>query len=509
MKNTIFIKDLNIIKLSGETLIKELSFKIEDNNKIALIGQEGNGKSTILNAIYNNCIVTDFAVSGSISDLGTVSFIRQSIDEWNEESVITYLLSNNLQSLNDLDYTQLSLFAKNIKKFKLRSDIIESNPLVKQLSGGEKVKLQFLKHLSGPYDLLLLDEPTNDLDMEAVKFIENFIQNSDKKVVFISHDRMLIDSCATHVLHIEMVNRQTKQVNTFFHGNYTEYVTDKFDKYNEAIHKRQNERTSYRKRKDRLNDIRNKAVGAQNSISRSKPYEAARLKSTVKRSKKMLENNEDTLKTTVDTLESSINISIKESKVNNKEFYHLQNYNHYVGERLLIRDVCFTIYGNEKYVITGSNGCGKSTLIKKIVNDLELQGVNYYYMPQVYSDILDFNKTPLEFLQDDCDNSVSIDEMINVLTSLNIEFDEINMKIQSLSEGQKAKVIIAKLCLKEYDILIIDELTRNLSPLTLDEITPLLSSYNGCILAISHDRYFINDVFTKKICIENEKLKFI
>ncbi len=507
--STTVIKNLNVYRENGSLVIKNLSFKIRENEKIALIGQEGNGKTTILNAIYNNCNVEGFSISGQVFASKNIAYIKQSIDEWSMFTVVEYLVCESIENAYDFDYNKLSVYIRNLERFKLDRRIIDNNPRIDMLSGGEKLKLQFLKTLSEEFDLLLLDEPTNDLDLEGVEFIEDYILNCEKKVVFVSHDRTLIDNCATHILHIEMLNRQTKQVNTFFHGNYSEYIKDKYEKHDKSVHQRQNESRAYRKKQIRLNDIKNKVVSKQNNISRSKPYEAKRLKKMVKSTKRMIENNESTIKTNVDTFESNINIEFKSSDVNNKVLYELNGYDHTVGDsKLLIKDVNITLYGKSKYVIVGNNGCGKSTLVKKIVKDLNSTGVNYFYMPQDYSEVLDFEKTPISFLQEFCGTVVGLEDITNVLTSLNLEYEETVTRIKDLSEGQKSKVIIAILCLKKFDILVIDEITRNLSPLTLDEITLMLKEYNGCILAISHDRYFIDQIFDTVIDIKKGKATY-
>ncbi len=502
----ITIKNLSI-KRGLSNLVENLIFKLNSGDRLAIIGEEGNGKSTLLDILYNNGIdLNALSHKGEIFTVGTIGYVRQSSDDWKQFSAYDFLMNNNK---DNLDYDNIQFIGdiyKNLSLFNIDEKVVDNNERLSTLSGGEKTKLRLVKEFSKACDIILLDEPTNDLDIKTIELLEDLVNNFEGIIIFVTHDISFIKSCANKILHIELLNRQNKPKATFYEGTYNDYVKEKMDSYEKSVHQARNERVKYLKHKHKLNDMYNRATSALKKISRSAPAKARLLKKTVKRTKKMIEQNERNLKTEVDTLESHINIRFINSDFPSKSIYSLNNFDLKVENRVLINNVELELFTNEKYVIVGENGCGKTTLLKKIIADLANTEIKYFYMPQKYQEILTVDQSALEFMQSKTKQTITNDEIMNVLTSMKLDYDEINGPINNLSEGQKAKVIMSLLCLEKHDLIILDELTRNISPLSLEAIIELLKHYQGTILAVSHDRYFIDEVFNKKIVIENKEL---
>lgn len=490
-------------------LITDLSFSLGKGDRLALIGEEGNGKSTLLNLIYNYAnnipVVCDY--DGDIFIEGSISRVTQTINDWFEYTVLDYIFNEDKENLSYEHTEHIDYFYRHLTEFNLNKKMFDDNVQLKYLSGGELMKLKLLKLFSKGSEIIILDEPTNDLDTATIELLEKLIINYDGIVIFATHDISLIKNCSNKILHIEIVNRKNKPKATLYSGSYDEYIGKIKDEFEKKTHQQRNERKEYLKNKDRLNDIYNKSVSALKSVSRSDPHKARVLKKTVKRTKKMIEQNEDVVKTKVDTPENAINIIFKDSSKSANIVYHLDGYNLYINDRLLIKDIKMNLMAGEKYVIMGNNGCGKTTLVKKVIDDLNQSGANYFYLPQKYNEVLKGSHSAFDFVKNNTEIDITNDEINNVLTSMGLNFDEINNSILNLSEGQKVKLILTLIMIKDYDILILDELTRNVSPLNLEVIIEALTNYKGCILAVSHDRYYISKVFDKKIIVEDLELK--
>ncbi len=501
----IVVKNLSIQR-GLYTLIQDLSFELNAGDRLAIIGEEGNGKSTLLEFLYNSGeTLSDFNFSGKIFRDGEIGYVRQATDVWRDYFVYDFLVNDSIDSMFYSDVGIMNQVYKNLSSFNLNKKVLDSK--IGVLSGGEFMKLKLLKEFSKDLDIILLDEPTNDLDIQTIEVLEQFVKDFSGVIVFVSHDINFIKNCANRILHIELLNRQNTPKATFYEGSYDDYVSSKLKSYEKSVHQARNERVAYLKHKDKLNNINNKAVAALKSVSRSNPHKAKVLKKTVKRTKKMIEQNERTVKTKVDTLESQININFLNSDVHAVSLYSLNDYCLEIDGKVLIENINIELLTNNKYVIVGENGCGKTTLIKKVAEDLKEQKINYFYLAQKYEEVLNVDKSAFEFIHLNTGVMVSDDEINNVLTSMNLDYEEINSPLYSLSEGQKAKVILSLLSLKSYDIIILDELTRNISPLSMEVVVKLLKEYHGTILAISHDRYFIEEVFNKIVCVENKQIR--
>ena len=505
------ISNLSIETLKGRKLIDNLSFTLNPGDKMAVIGEEGNGKSTLLKAIYDSSIIADYcSVKGTIDkSKEVIGYLEQKLaPEWHDVRIEDYFLKDTPDG--ECDYSKYELFNKikrKMKEFGFSEDIFNGDKIVGNLSGGEQVKLQLVKILVNEPTCLFLDEPTNDLDINTLVWLEDFIQKYEKPLMFISHDEMLLENCANRILHIEQLIRKSKPKHTISGCGYQEYVSTRQDWIKKQTQIAYSERRERDKKEEILRQIKQKV---ENSLNASKKDPSngrivAKKMANIKAQERKLDEEE---MTEIPDVEEAINMIIdpKLTIPSQKQVlnYHLDELR--AGEKHLADNVDLKIYGPERIAIIGNNGCGKSTLIKKLVPELRsVGGLRVGYFSQNYFESMDYKKTPVEEL------NLSNGE-VNARTLLGcLKFtpEEMEHAIEDLSEGQKAKILLMKLIVENNNVLVLDEPTRNLSPLSNPVIRRMLNSYRGAIITVSHDRRFISDVCDKVYELTPKGLKAV
>lgn len=487
-------------------IVKKFTFVLHPNEKIAIIGEEGNGKSTLLKAIVNRSLVETYAeVSGKINTDGLhIGYLEQSLDSnWNNEPVINYFLKPS--PFEEIDYDNYNLISdmySYIAKFGLRENILDDEELIGHLSGGEKVKLQLVKILCHKPDVLLLDEPTNDIDIETLEWLENFINQATTPVLYVSHDETLLERTATGIIHLEQIKRKTDCRHTISYMTYSEYISARARNLSHQEQVAKKERTDYNKQMAGFREVYQKVEHQQNTITRADPHGAALLKKKMKslKSQEKRYEREKSEFTEIPDVEEAINIknSDIESIPNGKVILELDLPSLNVSGKELSKNINLTVRGAEHIVIIGHNGCGKTTLMKSIYDILSKKDdIHLGYMPQNYEELLDLEKTPVEMLTTNDVSKEFVTKVRTYLGSLKFTEEEVLNKIKYLSGGQKAKLLILKLILDASNVLILDEPTRNLSPLSNPVIRQTLKDFNGTIISVSHDRKYIEEVCDK------------
>lgn len=503
------IKNLTLyLKHDLRTLVKDFSFSPGvQNKKIALIGEEGNGKSTLLKAIYDPELIRPYAeMSGEIYRAGEViGYLPQEIGaNWGDLSASELLFAK--EAADGFDY---ALYYELLGRLSLDDGLLRDNVRAETLSGGEKIKLALLLELMKRPDILLLDEPGNDLDLASMALLEDFICETDKTVIFISHDERLLERCADTIIHFEQLIHKRVPVHTIASLPYRDYIEQKslaFDRQTQIANK---EAEEYRKKMERWREIYEKVQTALNNVSRKDPAGGKNLKDkmrSVKAQGRRFEKEQSrAFKKPV--AEDPINISFDEDiRIPSKQvILDLDLPELRAGERLLARNIKLSIRGAEKVCIVGANGSGKSTLLRHVLDELRQARVKCGYMPQVYDERLDLERSPLEFLSTDFTGEEET-AVRTYLGSLNFTPEEMLRPIAGLSGGQKAKLYFAKMIFERDEFLILDEPTRNLSPLSGPEIRRALEDFPGGILAVSHDRVFIDEVFEAVYELKSEGL---
>ena len=494
------INNLTITTNKNRVLLKDFSFVLNDNDKVALIGEEGNGKSTILKIIAGIDVSDYVSYTGTITHDGRIGYLPQQImDEDLDKDVLSYID-------DEIDYNHLYSLAISIGINKSLFD----DRIISTLSGGEKVKISLLKVLYHNPDILLLDEPTNDLDIKTLFWLEDFIINCDLSIIFISHDETLLENCATGILHLEQLKRKTESHMSYSGTSYLEYKkyrSDLIDRTNMIAKK---EKAQFNKQLDKWRKIYLKVHNAQKSNSRQDPHNGRLLKKkmhAVKSLQRNLENKKENLTRKYEP-EEAIDIFFEDVDINpNKVILDLNLDELKIDNYILSKDIYLKVLGNEKICIIGDNGTGKTTLIRIIIEELrKKKEIRLGYMPQNYYEVMNYDITPIDYLWD----GYSLKDKAKVqsfLGALKFTTEEMSHNISELSQGQKCKILLIKMILDRCDVIVLDEPSRNLSPLSNPKVREILNEYKGCIISVSHDRKYIDEVIDKVYELDDKTLK--
>ena len=374
------------------------------------------------------------------------------------------------------------------------------------LSGGEKVKIGLLKLLINEYDILFLDEPTNDLDLDSLEWLEKFINNIDKPIMYVSHDETLLTNTANMILHLEQIMKKTDCRNTLLKIDYDTYVTQRLKKIDKQTQIANFEKRTFNKQQEKLRKIMQKVEHQQNTISRKDPHGAQVLKKKMHTLKSQEKRLDETKITEIPDVEENINFFFEDVSIpKTKNIISLDIPKLTIQDKLLSENIKLDIIGNTHLCIIGQNGVGKSTLIKLIYEKLKnREDIKVGYMPQTYDDIFANYDYALSFL---CPsgNKDDITKARMYLGNMKFTRDEMTSKIKDLSNGTKAKLFLIKMVLEKYNVLILDEPTRNVSPLSNPVIRKVLKEFKGTIISISHDRKYIAEVIDNLYILTQKK----
>lgn len=502
------VKNLTIETLRGRCLIENLSFQLNDGDKMAVIGEEGNGKSTLMKALINENLVSEYCnVFGVVKRLGRIGYLEQKLDfGWNDFFVVEYFLKDSLNGEIQFEkYNELNQIERILKRLGFKIEYLHEDMKIGSLSGGEKVKLQIAKLLFEKPDIIFLDEPTNDLDIETLEILEDYIMKTSEPIMFISHDETLLESVANRILHIEQLVKKSKPKHTLEKCSYQQYVLLRQRNIEHQTQIAFNERREKERKEEVLRQIKQKVENALVSAKKdpSSGRIIAKKMANVKSLERRYENEE---MTEIPDVEEAISIIVDKSisLPARKKILDLQLKNFSVGNHLLSKDVSLQIYGAKKVAIIGKNGSGKTTLLKQILMELsKTKGVKVGYFSQNYSEVLDFDKNACEQVFESNPNLNSA----TLLGCLKFTREEMLKKVSDLSEGQKAKIALLKLVIEGNNVLVLDEPTRNLSPLSSPVIRKMLKAFNGAIITVSHDRKFISEICEEVYSLSRESLK--
>ena len=476
------------IKIQDRYLVKNLSLTLNKGDKLAIIGEEGNGKSTLLKGILGICKYAE--VTGNINLKGnTIGYLAQSMSE-NELSK----KAHDFLFKDDNDYYEkTNNLYKYLELLNLSDKVLEQK--IGTLSGGEKVKIGLLKLLINEYDILFLDEPTNDLDLDSLEWLEKFINNIDKPIMYVSHDETLLANTANMILHLEQIMKKTDCRNTLLKIDYDTYVTQRLKKIDKQTQIANFEKRTFNKQQEKLRKIMQKVEHQQNTISRKDPHGAQVLKKKMHTLKSQEKRLDETKITEIPDVEENINFFFEDVSIpKTKNIISLDIPKLTIQDKLLSENIKLDIIGNTHLCIIGQNGVGKSTLIKLIYEKLKnREDIKVGYMPQTYDDIFANYDYALSFL---CPsgNKDDITKARMYLGNMKFTRDEMTSKIKDLSNGTKAKLFLIKMVLEKNNVLILDEPTRNVSPLSNPVIRKVLKEFKGTIISISHDRKYIAEV---------------
>ena len=489
-------KDLRII-------LEKFNMVLNDGDKAVIIGEEGNGKSTLMKWIYDPELAQEYTdCEGERITAGEVlGYLPQELPESDKtKTLYEYFSESNL--FFDLNPKELSEMAG---RFQVQNDFFYSDQNMGSLSGGEKVKAQLMRILMDKPTVLLLDEPSNDIDISTLELLEELINDWKHIVLFISHDETLIENTANVVIHIEQIMRKTKSRYTVVKDNYRNYIEKRAENFERQEQQALNDRREKKIRDEKFNKVYNSVEGALSNISKgNRDAIGKNLKDkmhSVKAMGKRFEKEDENM-TEMPEQEEAIFFKLGAENARMPAGktvieYSLNELRTPDDSKVLAKDIFLRVRGPEKICIVGTNGVGKTTLLKKIAQELlSRSDLRAQYMPQNYEELLNLDATPVEFLDDTGDKWIRT-RIRTYLGSLKYTADEMDHPIRELSGGQKAKVLLLKMSLSDANVLILDEPTRNFSPLSGPVIRKMIASFPGAVISISHDRKYIEEVCTK------------
>ena len=512
-------------KFGEKIVLDNVSFSINENEKIAIIGKNGEGKSTLLKALLGTLSLDSGRIvkqnNKSIALLSqNVNFdvnlsVKEAIEkELNEiyEALQNYeKLQNALEKsqdkslLNEMDSVinfieskdALNIenkFMRYLKEFKLES---YQNRNLSTLSGGEIRRVGLCILLLKNPDILLLDEPTNHLDVYMCSFLENLLKNSKMCVVFISHDRYFIDEVAQKCIEIEEGKIR------IFKGGYTQYLEKKTEllaslsKSHETLLKQLKNEEEWLRRgvKARLkrNEGRKERLFKMRELAKKNPSEIKKIKLEITR--------------------ANLNFNQQQSINRKKMLFELKNLSLSFGTKKLFSNFNARILQGERIGIVGRNGSGKSSFLKLLLGEIEAESgeikkgdLKIGYFDQARN-FIDENKSLVEIFCPNGGDRVEVRgknmHIFGYLKSFLFPKEFLDKSVSLLSGGEKNRLALALLFTKEYDVLILDEPTNDLDIATINILEEYLQNFEGAILLVSHDRYFVDKIATKIYAFEN------
>lgn len=512
-------QNLNL-SFNMQLIYDDCSFNINEKDKVGVVGVNGSGKTTLFKVILGEQQLTSGKITTGDKRIG---YLPQEIVIDNEDiTVQDYLLSarpiKKLEKELTLLYEKVAIASSNeqdtlLKKIsKIQSkleyyDVYNYEGILltlmdnmnvnielldmklKDLSGGQKSKVAFLRLLYSKFEILLLDEPTNHLDVKTKDFVINYLKNYKGMVLIISHDVDFLNKIVNKIMYI---NKVTHKINLYT-GNYD----------------------TYKKKLELEKEIQNKLIDQQErEIKELKKFvEKARAASATNHSlKKMGKDREKKLERKLDELQereknyNKLKLNIKPNregsriplKVNNLTFG-------YKDDQMLYNNLSFLVNNKERFLIVGENGVGKSTLLKLIMGYLTLKNgdIKYgsktdiaYYAQELES--LDSNKTILENVDT---KDYSERELRTILGSFLFYDDDVFKKVSVLSPGEKARVSLCKVLLEKANLLLLDEPTNHLDPETQKIIGENFKNYEGTIIMVSHNPMFVESIGIDRMLI--------
>lgn len=499
----------NISKAFNEQpVLSNVSFHIEDYDKAAIVGINGAGKTTLLRIIIGQLQADEGIVT--LSKDKTIGYLAQNQDVDSENTIYDELLSvkadiifmeekireiefnmklvtgAELDALMD-SYARLTHSFDLLNGYAYKSEVVgvlkglgfeetEFSKKISTLSGGQKTRVALGRLLLQKPDLIILDEPTNHLDLNSITWLETYLLNYKGAVLLVSHDRYFLDRIAGKIIEID----QTKAVS--FTGNYSDYAIKKEQLRAAAMNAYLKQQQEIKHQEEVIEKL--KSFNREKSIKRAESRE------------KMLSKIEVLDKPTL--TRTDIHMTLTPRYTSGNDVLHIEGLSKSFGNQTLFTDIEMDIKRGEHVAIIGDNGTGKTTILK-IINDLIpadkgriILGTNVHigYYDQEHH-VLHMDKTLFDEISD-AYPYLSNTEIRNTLAAFLFTGDDVFKRIDNLSGGERGRMSLAKLMLSESNFLILDEPTNHLDITSKEILEDALNAYEGTVLYVSHDRYFIN-----------------
>ena len=513
----------NICKAFGDNeVLKNASFHIEEREKAAIVGINGAGKSTLLKIIIGEMAADDGQTV--INKGATIGYLAQHQEMQSGNTIFDELLTvkqdvldlearirsmelsmkqaegAELQELMD-QYARLSHEFEQKNGYAWKSEITgvlkglgfteeDFSKHVDTLSGGQKTRVSLGKLLLSKPDIIMLDEPTNHLDMGSITWLETFLMNYQGAVLIVSHDRYFLNRVVTKVIEIDQ-----GEVTTFM-GNYSDYAQKKAMLREAQMQAYLNQQREIKHQEEVIAKL--KSFNREKSIKRAESRE------------KMLDKLDVLDKPS--EVKADMHIELEPRVVSGNDVLTVLGLSKAFPPQTLFKNIDFEIKRGERVALIGSNGTGKTTILKILNQVLPADEGEVHLGSRVqigYYDqehhVLHMEKTVFEELSD-AYPTLTNTKIRNVLAAFLFTGDDVFKRIKDLSGGERGRVSLAKLMLSEANFLILDEPTNHLDIVSKEVLEDALNHYTGTVLFVSHDRYFINTVATRILDLENQGL---
>lgn len=488
----------NLTKSVGDrVLFENLSFGIEEGDKIGIVAKNGTGKTTLLNIISGKESADEGKV---ISRDGIKICYLSQLPEMDEnadiieaclagggktaETVIRYenaLLSGNSDEINGLIHEMDSLnawdYEDRVKQMLTRLDLKDFNQKVNKLSGGQRKRVALARILMQQPDLIILDEPTNHLDIKVIEWLESYLKHQRVTLLMVTHDRYFLDRVCNKIIEID--NKTAYQ----YDGNYDYYLRRRAERI-EAMNAE-------------LDKVRNTLRKEQEWMSRQPQARAGKAKYRIDQFYELKE------RAARQHSDRNINLETKAGYIGSKIF-EAENISKRFGDKIILDDFSYTFSRYEKLGIIGDNGIGKSTFIKLLMGIEPADSgewnvgetVKFGYYSQSGIDF-DENKKVIDAITEIADdieqNGVHVAPMQFLQKFLFSPKDQ-QKYIHTLSGGERCRLQLATVLMRQPNFLILDEPTNDLDIVTLGILEEYLADFKGCVIVISHDRYFLDNI---------------
>ncbi len=512
------------LEFGGTTLFKDISFAINDKDRIALMGKNGAGKSTLLKIIAGaktptrgrvtapNDAVIAYLPQHLITENNRTVFeeasqafanifeMKRAIDELNHQLTIRtdyesesyYKLIEQVSTLSEKYYTIEEInFDAEVEKILIglgfqREDFTRPTS---EFSGGWRMRIELAKILLQKPDLILLDEPTNHMDIESVQWLEEFLINSAKAVILISHDRAFVDNITTRTIEITMGRIYDYKVN---YSTYLQLRQERRDQQQKQYDEQQKMIADNQEFIERFKGTYSKTNQVQSRVRMLEKLEILEV------------DEEDT---------SALKLRFPASPRSGSWPVIAEGLSKSYGNHTVFTNASFSIERGEKIAFVGRNGEGKSTMIKAIMGEIPFGGkmtlghnVMIGYFAQNQASLLNEELTVFQTIDD-----VAVGEIRTKIKDLLGAFmfggDDINKKVKVLSGGERTRLSMIKLLLEPVNLLILDEPTNHLDMRTKDILKSALLAFDGTLILVSHDRDFLDGLVTKVYEFGNKEMK--
>jgi ATP-binding cassette subfamily F protein 3 len=516
--------DALAVEFGGTTLFKDISFVINEKDRIALMGKNGAGKSTLMKIISGfespsrgrvsspkdkviaylpQHLITDNTRSvfeETAQAFAAIFEMEKQIEEMNQqlatrtdfESDSYYKLIEDVTTISEKYYSIEEInYDAEVEKTLIglgfeREDFTRPTS---EFSGGWRMRIELAKILLQKPDLILLDEPTNHLDIESIQWLEDFLINSGKAVVIISHDRAFVDKITTRTIEITMGRIYDYKVN---YSLYLELRKERRVHQQKAFDEQQKIIADNQTFIDRFKGTYSKTLAVQSRVKMLEKMEIVEI------------DEEDT---------SALRLKFPPSPRSGNYPVIMEDVEKTYGDHVVFSDVNLTIERGEKLAFVGKNGEGKSTLVKAIMQEIEHGGnlnlghnTLIGYFAQNQASLMDENLTVFQTIDDVAKGDVRT-KLKDILGAFMFGGDNSTKKVKVLSGGEKTRLAMIKLLLEPVNLLILDEPTNHLDMKTKDILKAALKEFDGTLILVSHDRDFLDGLAEKVYEFGNKKVK--